>query len=86
MSSTKRLPRSWKTLVLLAWLASVLGCSVPGCSFGGGTATLSPEAQARAKENFKKRFANFGEKKKDRKTSRGNHSFLSQRRATAVNG
>ena len=53
---------AWKMLVLLACLAGVLGFSVPGCSFGGGNATLSPEAQAKAKENFKKRFANFGEK------------------------
>jgi hypothetical protein len=70
MCSTKRLPRSLGRLVLLACLAGVVGFSVPGCSFGGGGATLSPEAQAKAKENFKKRFANSGEKKKDRKTSR----------------
>ena len=70
MSSAKRSPRSLRMLVHAACLAGVLGFSVPGCSFGGGDATVSPEAQAKAKENFKKRFANFGEKKKDRKTSR----------------
>jgi hypothetical protein len=81
MCSTKRSTRNLGRLVLLAFVAGVLGFSVPGCSFGGGNATLSPEAQAKAKENFKKRFANFGEKKKDRKTSRGNHSSITQRRA-----
>ncbi len=80
MCSTKRSPRSLGRVVLLACLVGVLGCSVPGCSFGGGNATLSPEAQAKAKENFKKRFANFGAKK-DRKTSRGSHSSITQRRA-----
>ncbi len=86
MCSIKRSSRRRKMLVPLACLAGVLGFSVPGCSFGGGNATLSPEAQAKAKENFKKRFANFGEKKKVRKTSRGTHSFLSQLQAPAVNG
>jgi hypothetical protein len=55
-------------LVLLACLAGVLGFSAAGCSGGAGDATVSPEAKA--KENFKKRFGNFGEKKQDRKTSR----------------
>ena len=49
-------------LVLLACLAGVVGFSVPGCSGGGDSATVSPEAQAKAKENFKKRFGNSGEK------------------------
>jgi hypothetical protein len=57
-------------LVLIACLVSVLGLSLPGCFFGGGTATVSPEAKARAKENFKKRFSDFGEKTEARKTSR----------------
>ncbi len=70
MCSTKRSPRSLGRLVLLACLAGAVGFSVPGCSLGGGDATVSPEAQAKAKENFKKRFGSFGEKKKDRKTSR----------------
>ncbi len=72
MSSAKRSTRNLGRLVVLACLAGVLGFSVPGCSFGGGEATVSPEAQVKAKENFKKRFANFGEKTKTtgRKTSR----------------
>ena len=80
MCSTKRSTRNLGRLVLLAFVAGVLGFSVPGCSFGGGNATLSPEAQAKAKENFKKRFANFGAKK-DRKTMQRDRSFLSQRRS-----
>ena len=69
MCSVKRSPRILGILVLLACLAGVLGFSGAGCSFGGGDATLSPEAQAKAKENFKKRFDNFGETK-GRKNSR----------------
>ena len=69
MCSLKRSPRILGTFVLLACLAGVMGFSVPGCS---GNATVSPEAQAKAKakENFKKRFGNSGEKSKDRKTTR----------------
>jgi hypothetical protein len=67
MCSSKRSPRILGMLVLLACLAGVLAFSVAGCS---GNATVSPEAQAKAKENFKKRFGNFGEKTKDRKPSR----------------
>jgi hypothetical protein len=63
MCANKRSPRILRRLVLLACLAGVLGFSAPGCSFGGGDATLSPEAKAKAKENFKKRFANSGETK-----------------------
>jgi hypothetical protein len=70
MCPTKRSPRILRGLVLLACLAGVPGFSVPGCSLGGGDATVSPEAQAQAKENFKKRFAGFGEKTTTRKTSR----------------
>jgi len=70
MCSTKRSTRNLGRLVLLAFVAGVLGCSVPGCSGGGGQTTLSPEAQAKAKENFKKRFVGLPEKTKDRKTSR----------------
>jgi len=71
MCAIRRQPRSWNTLVLLACLVGVLGFSAPGCSGGGGETALSPEAQAKAKENFKKRHADFGEKtKKDRKTTR----------------
>ncbi len=81
MRSTKQLPRSWKMLVLLACLAGVLSFSAPGCSGRGGNVTLSPEAQAKAKKNLMKRFEGFGEKTKDRKTSRGNHSSLTLRRA-----
>ena len=71
--------RALEHLVLLACLAGVLNFSFPGVP-PGGNATLSPEVQAKAKENFKKRFADFGAKK-DRKTLRRNHSFLIQRRA-----
>ncbi len=70
MCSVKRSPRILGRLVLLACLGAVLGFSVPGCSFGGGGVAVSPEAQAKAKENFKKKFDNFGETKKDRKNSR----------------
>ena len=70
MCLAMRSPRSRKTLVRLACLAGVLGFSVPGCSFGGGDATLSPEAQAKAKENFKKRFDTSGARKTVRKPSR----------------
>jgi len=70
MCSAKQSTRNLGKLVLLAFVAGLLGFSVPGCSFGGGNATLSPEAQAKAKENFKKRFAGFAEKTKVRKTSR----------------
>jgi hypothetical protein len=69
MSSAKRSPRIRGTLVLLACLTGVSGFSVAGCSFGGGDATLSPEAQTRAKESFKKRFGDSGETK-GRKNSR----------------
>ena len=70
MCSTKRLTRILGRLVLLAFVAGVLGFSVPGCSGGGGQTTLSPEAQAKAQKNFMKRFAGLPEKTKDRKTSR----------------
>jgi len=68
MLSIKRLPRSRMRLVLLACLAGVLVFSVPGCSTGAGDATLSPEAQARAKETFKKKFQGFGETKAPKKS------------------
>jgi hypothetical protein len=67
MSSHRRSPRILETFVVLACLAGVMGFSVAGCS---GNATVSPEAQAKAKENFKKRFGNSGEKTKVRKTTR----------------
>jgi len=70
MCSAKRSTRNLGTLVLLAFVAGVLDFSAPGCSFGGGEKTLSPEAQAKAKENFKKRHVGSGEKTKVRKTSR----------------
>jgi hypothetical protein len=63
MSRTKRSPRIAGRLVLLACLGGVLGFSIPGCSGAGGDAGLSPEAQAKAKVTFKKRFDNPGEKK-----------------------
>lgn len=70
MRSTKRSPGSRRTLVFLACLAGVLNFSLPGCSPNGSGAAVSPEVQAKVKENFKKKFADFGDKKKDRKTSR----------------
>ncbi len=70
MRSTKRSPGSRRTLVFLACLAGVMNFSLPGCSPKGSDATVSPEVQAKAKENFKKRFADFDATKKDRKTSR----------------
>jgi hypothetical protein len=70
MGSTKRSPGSRGTLVFLACLALVLNLSLPGCSPAGSDATISPEVQAKAKENFKKRFANLDAAKKDRKISR----------------
>jgi hypothetical protein len=48
-------------LGLLACMIVSLACSVAGCS-PGGELTLSPAAQAKAQETFKKRFANVGEK------------------------
>jgi hypothetical protein len=69
MCSAKRSARILGRLVLLACLAGVLGSSVPGCSRGGGDATVSPDAPAKAKENFKKRFGDNGEKPR-RKGSR----------------
>ena len=62
MSSTRRSGPYTGIRILRACLAVVLACAIAGCSGGGGAATLSPEAQAKAKENFKKRFDNSGEK------------------------
>jgi hypothetical protein len=67
MCPDKRSPCSPGMLIRLACLAGLLGFTVPGCSGGGGDA--SPEARARVKEIFKKRFENSGDKT-DRKTSR----------------
>jgi anti-sigma factor RsiW len=69
-SSAGKSPGQLGRLVLLACLAGVVGSSVSGCSGAGGTAELSPEARAKAKENFKKRSSNTGAKINDRKTSR----------------
>jgi anti-sigma factor RsiW len=69
-SSGSKSPGKLRTLVVLACLAGVLGSSVSGCSRVCGNADVSPEAQAKAKENFKKRFGGSGEKTKDRMTSR----------------
>jgi hypothetical protein len=70
MWSITRSPRSLKMLVLLAVLAGVLGFAGPGCFHGEGAADLSPEAQAKAKESFKKRFGDYGIKAKASKASR----------------
>jgi hypothetical protein len=61
MSSPKCSPRKPRTLVGLACLAAILASTVLGCS-GGSAAPVSPEAQAKAKENFKKRSGDYGAK------------------------
>jgi hypothetical protein len=70
MSTTERSPRTLGKLAALACAAAILGSSLHGCSPGMGRADVSPEVQAKAKENFKKRFADSGEKTKGRKTAR----------------
>ncbi len=55
---------------MLACAAGILGSSLTGCSRGVGAGPLSPEDQAKAKEDFKKKFENYGEKAKAGKTSR----------------
>ena len=55
-------------LVVLACLSGIMGSSLSGCSRGEGHADTSPDAQAKAKETFKKKFENYG--KKGGKTSR----------------
>jgi hypothetical protein len=61
MSATKRSGRCLGIRGLRPCLAVVLGCAIAGCS-GGGAASVSSEAQAKAKENFKKRFGDYGVK------------------------
>jgi hypothetical protein len=61
MSSPRCPLRKPRTLVRLACLAAILASTVLGCS-GGSAAPVSPEAQAQAKENFKKRFGDYGAK------------------------
>jgi hypothetical protein len=56
-------------MILLTSLVGALGYSAAGCSTGSGGITLSPADQAKAKENAKKRFDNFGEQP-NRKPSR----------------
>jgi hypothetical protein len=56
--------------VVLGCLAGVAGSSISGCSRGAETSDLSPTAQAKSKESFKKRSGDAGEKTKDRKPSR----------------
>jgi hypothetical protein len=70
MCSVQRSPGILRTLVPLACMAGVLAFSIPGCSFGVGNAAVSPEAQAKAKESFKKRFGDYGIKAKASKASR----------------
>jgi hypothetical protein len=52
-----------RQLFRLGCSAGVLGLSIAGCSVGGGGGAVSPEAQAKAKESFKKKFDSFGEKR-----------------------
>ena len=61
MSSAKQSPPTLRMIVRLSCLTGVLTLSAPGCSIGGDP-TPSPEAKAKAKENFKKRFADSGDK------------------------
>jgi hypothetical protein len=68
MSSTKRSGRYPGIRTFRACLGVVLVWAVAGCSGGGAAASLS-EAQAKAKENFKKRFDKPATKQV-RKTSR----------------
>jgi hypothetical protein len=67
MSSAERSPGKMGKLAVLTCVAGILGSSLTGCS-GGGVADLSPEAQAKAKEAFKKKSENYG--RKGGKTSR----------------
>jgi hypothetical protein len=62
--------RRLRVFALLACLIAVIGPSLSGCSHGDGAGALSAEDYAKAKENFKKRSSNFGEKPSGRKTSR----------------
>ena len=55
MPSDKRSPRKLAHLVLVGCLTGVLGFSLAGCPGGTGP-TLSPEAQAKAKQNIEKRW------------------------------
>jgi hypothetical protein len=70
MTFTMKSPRRLRVLALLACLSAVLGSSLAGCSGGAGARALSAEDYAKAKENFKKRSSNFGDKTNSRKTSR----------------
>jgi hypothetical protein len=68
LSAAERSSGKLRTLVVLACLSGIMGSSVSGCSHGEGHADTSPDAQAKAKETFKKKFENYG--KKGGKTSR----------------
>ena len=70
MTFTVKSPRRLRVFALLACLSAVLGSSLAGCSRGVGPGALSAEDYAKAKENFKKRSSNFGDKTNGRKTSR----------------
>jgi hypothetical protein len=70
MSTTERSPGKLGKLAVLACAAGILGSSLAGCSPGMGRADVSPEVQAKAKENFKKRTSDSAEKPKGRKTTR----------------
>ena len=70
MSFILKSPRRLRVFALSACLSAVMGSSLAGCSHGVGAGALSAEDYAKAKENFKKRSGNFGEKTNGRKTSR----------------
>ncbi len=63
-------PRNPGTIILLLFLAGVVGSPIAGCSGGQAAATFSPSDQAKAKETFKKRFAGDDQKPSSRETSR----------------
>jgi hypothetical protein len=70
MSFILKSPGRLRALALTACLSAVVGSSLAGCSHGVGAGALSAEDYAKAKENFKKRSSNFGEKTSGHKTSR----------------
>jgi hypothetical protein len=62
MSSARKSRRNGGILVLLACLAGVMAFSVLGCFSGGGPEAPPTPDKARAREAFKKRFTDYGEK------------------------
>jgi anti-sigma factor RsiW len=61
-SSARKSRRNGGILVLLACLAGVMAFFVLGCFSGGGPEAPPTQDKARAREAFKKRFTDYGEK------------------------